>query len=129
MSGVSEGNWVMELRLNGKQSVYLDIVEQYEKYISIGALKAGDKLPSCRGLAMELGINPNTVERAYAELEKLGYIQLIQKKGAFVVDMVNSDEKLFIEAEKQIKLLKNSGMKKDKLIEIVGFIYGEEPKL
>ena len=74
----------MEVYLSGKRNIYEEIVETYTKYIRTGALRAGEKLPSCRGLAMQLGINPNTVERAYSELEKRGLIRTLPKKGAFV---------------------------------------------
>ena len=74
----------MEVYLSGKRNIYEEIVETYAKYIRTGALRAGEKLPSCRGLAMQLGINPNTVERAYSELEKRGLIRTLPKKGAFV---------------------------------------------
>lgn len=74
----------MEVYLSGKRNIYEEIVETYAKYIRTGALRAGEKLPSCRGLAMQLGINPNTVERAYSELEKRGLICTLPKKGAFV---------------------------------------------
>ena len=78
------GSMAMEVYLSGKRNIYEEIVETYAKYIRTGALRAGEKLPSCRGLAMQLGINPNTVERAYSELEKRGLIRTLPKKGAFV---------------------------------------------
>ena len=78
------GRMAMEVYLSGKRNIYEEIVETYAKYIRTGALRAGEKLPSCRGLAMQLGINPNTVERAYSELEKRGLIRTLPKKGAFV---------------------------------------------
>ena len=62
----------MEVYLSGKRNIYEEIVETYAKYIRTGALRAGEKLPSCRGLAMQLGINPNTVERAFSALEQRG---------------------------------------------------------
>ena len=74
----------MEVYLSGKRNIYEEIVETYAKYIRTGARRAGEKLPSCRALAMQLGINPNTVERAYSELEKRGLIRTLPKKGAFV---------------------------------------------
>ena len=55
----------MNIRITGKRSVYLEIAEEYKRFIRLGVLSDGDKLPSVRALAVELGINPNTVERAY----------------------------------------------------------------
>ena len=54
-----------------------------------GALKAGDKLPSVRELASQLAINPNTIQRAYRELEGEGYIYTLVGKGTFVSDKDN----------------------------------------
>lgn len=69
---------------SGKRDVYIEVAERYEKYIRIGVLRDGDKLPSVRVAANELGVNPNTVQRAYALLEEKGLIRPLPKKGAFV---------------------------------------------
>lgn len=65
-------------------SVYESIVESIGRDIELGIYREGERLPSCRELAMEMGINPNTVQRAYAELEARGVIYTIPKKGVFV---------------------------------------------
>lgn len=68
----------------GKQDVYIEIAERYEQYILKGIYKNGDKLPSVRVAGQELGVNPNTVARAYALLVEKGYVCSLPKKGAFV---------------------------------------------
>lgn len=75
------------MHFSRKKNVYEQIVEEYTKYIRTGALRAGEALPSCRRLAEQLGINPNTVQRAWAELERRGLIVAIPKKGAFVAEI------------------------------------------
>lgn len=70
----------MLIRLKGKKNIYEEIVDDYTRYILSGALAEGEKLPSCRALAAQLGINPNTVERAYAELERQGLIRTLPKR-------------------------------------------------
>lgn len=70
-----------EIRLKGKLNVYQALVAEFEQLIRVGAIGYGEKLPSCRALATERGINPNTVERAYSELEAEGYIRILPKKG------------------------------------------------
>ncbi|NCC83291.1 MAG: GntR family transcriptional regulator [Clostridia bacterium] len=75
-----------------KSPIYLQIMEQLVLFISTGVMDAGEKLPSIRELASELGINPNTVARAYAELEQRGVIETIPKKGAFVTSASLRDE-------------------------------------
>jgi DNA-binding transcriptional regulator YhcF (GntR family) len=62
------------LNLQSKVPINIQIQEQILKFIQAGVLKPGDKLPSVRQLASENGINPNTVARAYTELEKNGYV-------------------------------------------------------
>ena len=74
----------IEWKFSGKQDVYLEIAKYYEKHIILGVLRAGDKLPSVRDLATQLTINPNTIQRAYRELEVQGWIASVPGKGSFV---------------------------------------------
>jgi len=67
-----------------RMAVYEQIVEQVERYVLTGVLTGGDKMPSVRKLSMELHVNPNTVQRAYTELERTGVIQTAPGKGTFV---------------------------------------------
>lgn len=71
-------------KLSGKRDVYIEVAERYEKFIKLGVLSDGDRLPSVRVAAGELGVNPNTVQRAYTLLEEKGLIRSMPKKGAFV---------------------------------------------
>ena len=64
--------------------IYEQIKNCYMNMILSGALKEGDKLPSVRELAVELAINPNTIQRAYRELERDGCIYSVAGKGSFV---------------------------------------------
>jgi GntR family transcriptional regulator len=64
--------------------IYLQLMEQVKHAIETGALRAGDQLPGIRPLAEELVVNPNTVAKAYRELEHEGVIELRQGAGAFV---------------------------------------------
>jgi len=64
--------------------IYKQIVQQIEKGIMGGLLKPGDQLPTVREVALELTINPNTVARAYRELEHGGLIESIQGRGTFI---------------------------------------------
>ena len=64
--------------------VYLQLIEQVKHAIDIGALRPGDQLPAIRRVAEDLVINPNTVAKAYRELEHEGVIELRQGSGAFV---------------------------------------------
>ena len=77
---------MFNISLQGKGSIYEQIEHQLIRYIELGVLKPNDKLPSVRQFALELGVNPNTVMKAYQELEEHGYIYTLSKKGAFVAE-------------------------------------------
>jgi len=64
--------------------IYLQICEQVKRGVAVGHLKAEEALPSVRQLALELTVNPNTVARAYLELEHEGVIYKRQGQGTFV---------------------------------------------
>lgn len=64
--------------------IYEQIVERYKNLIVRGALEADEQMPSVRSLAMELSINPNTIQKAYGELERQGYIYTVKGRGCFV---------------------------------------------
>lgn len=66
--------------------IYLQLMEQVKHAVETGALRPGEQLPSIRPLAEELVVNPNTVAKAYRELEHEGVIELRQGAGAFVSD-------------------------------------------
>jgi len=78
----------MLLHVNPASGVplYLQIQHQVKHAVGAGALKPGDALPSVRKLAGDLGINPNTVARAYTELEREAVIRTVPGGGTFVSD-------------------------------------------
>ena len=67
-----------------RQPVYEQIVEQTETLVLTGSLKTGDQMPSVRSLAVTLSINPNTIQKAYIELDRRGIIQAAPGKGNFI---------------------------------------------
>lgn len=78
----------MILRVNPSSGLplYLQIQAQVKNAVAAGALKPGNALPSVRKLAADLGINPNTVARAYLDLERDGVIRAVPGGGTFVAD-------------------------------------------
>ncbi len=64
--------------------IYEQIVEKYKLLILRGVLLSGDQMPSVRMLAMDISTNPNTVQKAFAELERQGFIYSVKGKGNFV---------------------------------------------
>jgi GntR family transcriptional regulator len=72
--------------------IYLQLMEQVKHAIETGALRPGDQLPGIRPLAEELVVNPNTVAKAYRELEHEGVVELRQGAGAFVAGQARPRE-------------------------------------
>lgn len=69
-----------------RRPLYEQIVERLQELMFNGVLLQDSQLPSVRSLATELSINPNTIQRAYGELERQGYIYSVKGKGSFVAD-------------------------------------------
>ena len=64
--------------------IYEQVAERFRILILRGVIKPDEKMPSVRNLAVDLSINPNTIQRAYTELERQGYIYTVKGKGNFV---------------------------------------------
>ena len=64
--------------------IYLQVIEQVKRSVAIGVLGAGEQLPTVKQLALDLTINPNTVAKAYRELERDGVIETSPGRGSFV---------------------------------------------
>ncbi len=122
-----KGVVIISIILNGKGMVFQQIVDYYKRYITLGIIKEDEKLPSCRNLASELGINPNTVERAYKILEQEGYIKNIAKKGVYALN-VNSNEKKD-KINQHLLDIKNSGISKNDLLKLIDKLYEKEESI
>ncbi|MCM1187422.1 MAG: GntR family transcriptional regulator [Lachnoclostridium sp.] len=113
-----------------KRPIYEQIVEKLEQMIASGALEPLTKMPSVRSLAMELSVNPNTVQRAYAQLELDGYLYTVSGRGSFVTAesewKENRQGKILKEWQDATLKAKASGITKDRLIEELRKIYGEQ---
>ena len=87
---------MIHLNYRDARPIYTQIVDGFREQITAGILRQSDKLPSVRELAAELTINPNTIQRAYRELEMGGWIASVHGKGSFVCgvpsEAVFSDE-------------------------------------
>lgn len=73
-----------------RRPLYQQIMDKIEELAVMGLITADEQLPSVRSLAMELAINPNTIQRAYAELEKKGITYSVPGKGSFLAKSQNS---------------------------------------
>lgn len=70
--------------LQNRRPIYEQVVERFQTLIVSGVLKPDSQMPSVRSLAMELSINPNTIQKAYAVLEQEGYIYPVKGRGNYV---------------------------------------------
>ena len=75
---------MVHLDYRDARPIYSQIIDGFREQIIAGVLQQGDKMPSVRELAAELTINPNTIQRAYRELEMQGWIASVPGKGSFV---------------------------------------------
>ena len=78
---------MITLNYRDARPIYKQIEDAYKNLMLSGALQAGEKMPSVRELATQLAINPNTIQRAYRELESAGYIYTVSGKGTFVAEV------------------------------------------
>lgn len=82
---------MISLNYRDSRPIYEQIKDELRKLIVTGALAAGEKLPSVRVLATRLSINPNTIQRAYNDLETEGYIYSVPGKGSFAGERGSAD--------------------------------------
>lgn len=75
---------MLQLDLQSRQPIYEQLMLKLSELVILGAMKADDQLPSVRTLARDLGVNPNTVQKAYQELERRGIIYSVAGKGSFI---------------------------------------------
>ena len=75
---------MIQINYQDKRPIYEQIVERFRQLIVKGILKSDDKIPSVRNLAIDLSINPNTIQKAYQELERQGLIYTVKGRGNFV---------------------------------------------
>ena len=99
--------------------IYLQIADAFRRQIEAGVLSPGDKLPSVRELSASLTINPNTIQRAYRELESQGWIVSVPGKGSFVQGIPQIDpaqtKALLAEFDKLTATLLAMGLSEDEL--------------
>ncbi len=118
----------MELNYGDHRPIYEQIKEKTKEYIINGAMAEHERLPSVREIAGQLAINPNTIQRAYKELESEGYIYSQKAKGYFVAPMKKSVQAIKREEAMQslevtLKELKYLGEDKESIDGLVSKVY------
>ena len=111
---------MIQLNYRDARPIYTQITDGFREQILAGILQANDKLPSVRELASTLAINPNTIQRAYRELELQGWIATVPGKGCFVCGVPSVTEKeqqpLLEAFDKTVAALLQLGLSKEELI-------------
>lgn len=114
---------MLTVNFSSRTPVYQQLYDDVIRLVSLGVLKSDTKLPPVRILATELGINPNTVHKAYKMLEKDGYIYSTVGRGSFVSNKLDQNQAEKIQAKNDLKesidKAYKKGITKDEMIELV----------
>lgn len=113
---------MIQIDYQSRTPIYEQIVLEVERYVVLGIYKPKQQIESIRELATSLGINPNTVKKAYDELERRGTITTISTKGTFISESTKSLVELKIKEkikkmQDEIKELEKLGVPKEETME------------
>ena len=108
---------MIHLDYRDARPIYAQIADNLRNQISAGVLQRDDRLPSVRELAAELAINPNTIQRAYRELELQGWIATVPGKGCFVCKTGTPQQPAWADFDNAIAQLLAAGIPEDQLID------------
>ncbi len=110
-----------------KRPLYEQVAEKLAQLIICGVLESNTKLPSVRSLALELSINPNTIQRAYNQLEQDGYIYTVVGRGNYVTDVhewKNGYQNTVLqELEEGVKKAREAGITSERVTALVQSVY------
>ena len=121
---------VISVDFRSRTPIFEQIVASVENLVLRGIMKPDEQLPSVRALSAELGINPNTIQKAYSELERRGIIYSAATRGSFV----NSDtaalreknkEQLLAKLEESIRDAKTKSVTKEEILSLAEKIWRE----
>lgn len=123
----------MQWNIDSERPVYIQLIEQIQAGIISGYYNPGDKLPSVRELAAEAGVNPNTMQRALAELEQTGLVYTNRTSGRYITSDIEIIKKLKQQSAKNIVLdfiekMKQLGYEEDEILDCVEKILKEMRK-
>ena len=121
----------MQWQFSNDAPIYTQLIQQVKVGIVTGAFPPGERLPSVRDMATEAGVNPNTMQRALAELERDGLVYSQRTAGRFVTEdntMINAAKRSL--AERHVKTFLEAmlrlGFRKDEIIDLISKELGEE---
>lgn len=119
------------ISLNNKQPIYEQLVDKITKLVLNGLIEPNAQLPSVRDFATQLGVNPNTVQKAFTELERNGVAYSVNGKGRFVTDDIENLKTIMINSklnvlEQNIRELVKLGAHKDEILSSINNLFKEE---
>ncbi|MDE6384720.1 MAG: GntR family transcriptional regulator [Eubacterium sp.] len=117
---------MFSINVSNREPIYTQLEKNIIRYINLGVYEKNSMLPSVRALACELGINPNTVSKAYKNLEANGVIYTVAGKGVFVKGdstLTNIHKMAADEIKSVLKDAKNSGVEKTEVISIINEVW------
>ncbi len=119
---------MIQLDYKDRRPLYEQVTERFQELILNGVLQPDQKIPSVRSMAMELSVTPNTIQRAYSELEKSGYIYTVTGRGNFVSSgtalLDIHRKKILSDVKSAVLKAKSSGISREKVLETVELLYG-----
>ena len=118
----------MEYQFTNDKPIYLQLVDRFKAQIISGEYAEGSRLESVRDLALKVKVNPNTMQKALSELERMGLVRTERTSGRFITDdseMINTMRKELAENEISAFLEKMKSLGFDKK-EVIKIIQGEE---
>lgn len=119
---------MIQLDHKDRRPLYEQVTGRFEELILSGVLKPDEKIPSVRSMAVELSVTPNTIQRAYSELEKAGYIYTVTGRGNFVSSGNALHEihrqKILDDVRSSVMRARAAGISSGEVIEAVELIYG-----
>ncbi|MCT4542082.1 MAG: GntR family transcriptional regulator [Vallitalea sp.] len=121
---------MIHIDLRSREPIYEQLIQNIKKLIFSGVLKPDEKLPSVRELASQLTINPNTIQKAYKELENQGYIYSARGRGNFIMPIneaskLKTYDELVDKLNEIIREANYMGMSKETIFNAINIIYEE----
>lgn len=104
---------MINLDYQSRKPIYMQIVDGIERYVALGILKPEQQIPSIRDMATDLGVNPNTIKKAYSVLEQRGVIVTLSTKGTYIT--LKTDNVLNKKIEDKINEIKKHMAELEKL--------------
>ena len=121
---------MININYRDRRPIFEQVKDGFRNLIISGVLKEGERMPSVRDLASSLAINPNTIQRAYRELESEGYICSVPGKGSFVSQRDEAAKRrraeLLSKMAETVRELRHTGLNEEEVISLIRKEYSDD---